>query len=319
MRVHTEDWRTAPPDRLAPLYAAEIARWKSVLEWDAASMCGEVECGRRLGTVQGVLLSDEGGPIVGWAYYLLHRGALQVGGIVASSEWVTERILDLICTSEEAKRAASVTVFVFTDAPGLVPALKRRGLSVERYEYLARPLPWAGPARPRDLHAWRDADFRPAVELLARVYGAPDEARPFAPRGSACEWTEYLAQITSTDGCGELLADSSVVAIGEGEALAGLALASRVGTGTGHLVQLGVDPDAEGRGLGWSLLGAACEGAHRAGCERMTLLVGADNARARRLYARAGFNQVATFVAAGSFQPRRLIKFAAGGGVSALR
>jgi hypothetical protein len=38
----------------------------------------------------------------------------------------------------------------------------------------------------------------------------------------------------------------------------------------------------------------------------MTLLVAASNARARRLYVRAGFESAATFLAAGTFEPRRL-------------
>jgi len=64
-------------------------------------------------------------------------------------------------------------------------------------------------------------------------------------------------------------------------------------------VQLAVDPQFQGRGLGTALLEAACGSAARSGCRRMSLLVCGRNSGARRLYEDAGFNAVGSFVSAG--------------------
>ncbi|NOT24495.1 MAG: GNAT family N-acetyltransferase [Acidobacteria bacterium] len=98
--------------------------------------------------------------------------------------------------------------------------------------------------------------------------------------------------------------------------LGAVALASRVGPGTGHIIQLAVDPQFQRRGTGAALLEAACGSAARAGCRRMTLLVAGPNRTARKLYEEAGFAPTASFVAAGTLdaagQPRRLTSVALG-------
>jgi GNAT superfamily N-acetyltransferase len=65
------------------------------------------------------------------------------------------------------------------------------------------------------------------------------------------------------------------------------------------LEDLVVRPDQRGKGLGTRLLRAAIDWARREGLTRITLLTDADNADARRLYARHGF-------AASAMQPLRL-------------
>jgi ribosomal protein S18 acetylase RimI-like enzyme len=355
MAIRIEDWRAASVDRVAPLYQAEIRRWDARLGWDATSMCTQVELGRRAGTVDGVMLSDESGYTIGWAFYLLHRSSLQVGGFMSTSGSATERMLDVI-VGEAAGRAASLTFFVMDGATDLIPALRRRGLALERYLYLSRTLSGvqtqsdaAGQGYPRSvpsvievldhrsdstsdeasrgadgiepaaiIRPWRAGDLGQATELLAKAYPGADEARPFASHGSWHEWLEYLSQLTETDGCGALLPEGCF-ATTVNERLAALALTSRISEETGHLSQLAVDPDVRGRGLGHALLAATCASAQRAGCRRLTLLVSSGNAAARRLYARAGFDQVAGFVAAGSFQPRRLMRCAPAGEVRARR
>lgn len=50
-----------------------------------------------------------------------------------------------------------------------------------------------------------------------------------------------------------------------------------------------VQPASRGRGIGTMLLQAAFQAARAQGCRRITLLTDADNAAARRFYARHGF------------------------------
>jgi len=99
-RLKCVDWRDLPPARVQPLYAAEAERWAATLEWETASNWAEVERGRHLRTVPGFVVTNDDGTVVGWSYYLIHRGALQVGSFVASSESAAEMMLDAILSDD---------------------------------------------------------------------------------------------------------------------------------------------------------------------------------------------------------------------------
>lgn len=313
MAIACVDWREADRGRLTALYAAEIRRWSDVLGWDTASSWDHIELGRCLGTVSGLCALDADGAIAGWTFYLRHRDVLQVGGFMAASEDTTAALLDAILASDTAARAGSVTLFAFTDAPGLTDALAHRGLTVVRYDYLAKPL-IAEPHTPSlDVRPWRKDDAIAVARLLASAYPMADEGRPFAPRGTAEEWQEYVGQIVNAAGCGTIMPDASFVAPNGPDRMAGVILVTRLATATAHVAQIAVDPATERRGLGRLLIGAACANAREAGCARMTLLVDDRNARARRLYEHARFVAVAGFVSAGRRQPVRLTSVAAGG------
>jgi ribosomal protein S18 acetylase RimI-like enzyme len=204
-------------------------------------------------------------------------------------------------------------MFAFTDAPGLAPALARRGLSVVRYDYLHKPLVEGLLPPIPHLRVWRDDDKGGTAALLALAYPLADEGRPFAPRGTAEEWREYVGQLVSAAGCGMLLPDASFVVQGRNEAIAGLVLTTRLATQTAHIAQIAVAPHAQRRGVGRLLVRAACLRARAAGCDRITLLVEERNAGARQLYEASGFTAAARFVSAGSVQPVRLTSLAAGG------
>jgi ribosomal protein S18 acetylase RimI-like enzyme len=313
MDIVCVDWKQADRERLAPLYAAETARWSVVLGWDTAASWHQVELGRRLGTVFGFLAFDANGAVAGWTFFLLHRGVLQIGGFLAASERATDALLDAILASSVAARAQAVSVFAFTDAPRLTAALGQRGLTVVQYDYLQKPL--AGGLLPPipHLRAWRDDDTSGTAALLASAYPLADDGRPFAPRGTAEEWREYVGQLVGAAGCGTLLPDASFVVQAGDEAIAGLVLTTRLAPGTAHIAQIAVAPRAQRRGLGRLLLRAASVRARAAGCDRVTLLVEERNAGARQLYEASGFAAAARFVSAGSVQPVRLTSLAAGG------
>ena len=95
--------------------------------------------------------------------------------------------------------------------------------------------------------------------------------------------------------------------------LAGVVLVTRLAATTAHIAQSAVDRRAERRGVGRLRVDEACGRARRAGCDRITLLVGGRNARARRLYDTSGFVETASFISAGRLQPLRSTSVAAGG------
>lgn len=77
----------------------------------------------------------------------------------------------------------------------------------------------------------------------------------------------------------------------EKETLAGFAHA-RVTAGEAELLNIGVAPEARGRGTGARLLDALHAALRRAGAEAVFLEVSEHNAPARALYAAAGYTQV---------------------------
>jgi ribosomal protein S18 acetylase RimI-like enzyme len=311
-RLTSIDWRTLSAERMAPLYAAEVERWASALEWETAKDWEEVERGRQIGTVSGLVIADEAGAIVGWCYYLVHKRALQVGSFLTSSDAAAQLMLDSMLSDEIRAAVDAITLFAFADAPGLAAALRVRGLSVDRYWYLGRELQRLPPPRMPDVRRWRPVDLQATAELLGRSYEGGDEARPFAPRGVAEEWSDYIGQLTTGTGCGRLMPEVSVCIPGGPNRLLGVALVTRVAEGTAHLAQLAIDPQMRGRRLGQQLLEMVCAAANQAGCERMTLFVGGRNSRARSLYESSRFEVMANFLAAGTLQPRRSTSVAPG-------
>jgi ribosomal protein S18 acetylase RimI-like enzyme len=318
-RLTPIDWRTLPAARVAPLYAAEIERWGSALEWDSTKDWDEVEKGRQLGTVAGIVVVDDTGASVGWCYYLIHTRSLQIGSFIAASDAAAQVKLDAVLRDEIRASVETITLFAFADAPNLAAALRLRGLTVDRYWYLGRELQRIAPPRLPDVRKWRVDDVQATAELLARSYDARDESRPFAPRGTTEEWTDYVRQLTIGTGCGRLMTDVSVCVPGGPNRLLAVALVTRIAEGTSHLVQLAVDPQMRGRHLGTQLLDVVCSAANQAGCTRMTLFVGGKNSRARSLYESHRFENMASFIAAGSLQPSRSTNAAPGGAVTSRR
>lgn len=91
-----------------------------------------------------------------------------------------------------------------------------------------------------------------------------------------------------------LLSDRSVVAhrAMRGSFLAGFIL-SRMAAGEAEILSVAVDPSQRGRGLAQKLLTLHLRRLAGLGCRRLFLEVDEDNEPARRLYRRAGFNEVA--------------------------
>lgn len=312
-RLKAVDWRTLPGDRMAAVYRTEAERWSSALEWDTAKDWVELERARLLGTATGVAVIDDADVVHGWSYYLVHHRTLQIGAFVSDSEPAAQLMLQRVLAPDVLQAVDAVTFFAFADAQGLAAALRSLGLSVDRYWYLGRDLQRAAPTPLAGMRLWREDDLLATAELFGRAYDRADEARPFAPHGTAAEWTEYAAQLTRGAGCGSLLSQACLCLPGGPNRLQGVALVTRIAQSTAHLAQLVVDPQMQGRRIGIQLLEFACAAATQAGCRRLTLLVGGRNSRARSLYEGSRFEVMGSFLAAGTFQPRRSTSVAPGG------
>lgn len=298
--MNVSDWRTAPPEVVAPLYAAETRRWRRDLHWDISAQWAQVERARVHHTLPGLLAQSRSGDVLGWSFHLLHRDALQVGALVADSPATTERLVDELLRSAEARSASSLMMFGYLDAPGLAACLAPRGFAVQGYRYLQMALDGHDAGSSSGVGTTYDhADATEVTNLLVASYDAVDPLRPFAKSGRRDEWVEYVAQLTVANGCGTFQPEMSPVTRCEFGGLDGAALVTRVGPGVAHLAQVAVHPVVRGRKIGRQLVLSAMTAARRGGCERLTLLVSERNESAGRLYERLGFVETATFASVG--------------------
>ena len=273
------------------------------LDWDTTETLDALERARWNGRVPGFVVRQASGAVAGWTYYVLQGSELQIGALGASSPGTTASLLDAVLASAAARVASRTLFFAHTDAPGIADALAGRGFAVTAEHYLSRTLDRSHTfdLRPREIAAlptWHDDDLAAAAELLQDAYGGPDATRAFAPGNALADWHGYVQQLTRATGCGRFLpALSPVLRSGDGR-LEGAALVTAVSGTSAHLAQLAVRAGRGGAGLGARLLAAALAGAQRAGYARLSLLVNDANARARRLYAGAGFEARGAFVSA---------------------
>ncbi|MGE0863525.1 MAG: GNAT family N-acetyltransferase [Vicinamibacterales bacterium] len=292
-------WHDAASSEVKALYAAETSRWARELQWDIAPQWATVEIARGQQQLPGFIARSAGGNPVGWSFHLLHRHVLQVGALVASEPAITARLVEAILASREARAAASVMMFGYFDAPGLGDILRRRGLGLEGYRYLRKPIEPAA-AGPAFTETYDHSGALAMADLLAASYPAIDPLRPFARNGHHDEWVEYVAQLTCGDACGVFDPALSPVARSKFGGFEGAALVTRVSPRVAHLAQVAVHPVSRGRQIGRHLVTSAVAAAQQSGCDSVTLLVSERNEYALRLYERLGFEETGRdFCAAG--------------------
>lgn len=300
-----EDWRDIDPSELAPLYKAECARYRDVLGWDFEPSCRIIEEARRTGRLPGVALRAPSGKLAGWSYFVVHDGVLQIGGLVADSAARLRRMIDRVLQSPEAAPARGLSAFVYPVSPSLQSALERQRFTVERHPYLSRPVARsvdAGRARPElapNYRRRRLAEVDPAdvVRLTARAYAGLPEARCFATDGRLDQWAHYLGQLLATPACGVYLHEASLaIEDRDTRRLAAAVITTALAPETAHIAQIVVDPDFRRGGLAASLVDGVLEAATALGFSRLSLIVAERNEPARRLYARLGFSESASFI-----------------------
>jgi ribosomal protein S18 acetylase RimI-like enzyme len=291
------DWRELPAATVAELLNIEARWWRAHLGWDLGPAFAGVEPARVSGDLPGLAVKDAAGKIAAWGFFTGDDDVVQIGAMGATDAAAADRLIRTIVAAAEEVGAMAIVAFARPGAVGLTEALAASGFAVDVYRYLEAPTRhFRGFAA--ELRPCSTADFPNLPRLFQRAYQESRELRPFAPRGTAREWTTYVGQLLHTRGCGDFQLRASVVS-----GVAPLDGAA-IGDSTAHLAQVAVDPSARGRGLGQRIIEAAASSARARGFASMTLLVSAGNAPAQTLYDRLGFRQTAAFVAAVRRQPR---------------
>ncbi len=290
-------WAEARPAAMAAVFDAEATRWRDMLAWDTAALWPVLEQARVSGALPGLVLQEADEAVSGWTYAAMRDGELLCGALSAPDAAGTAQLLDGLLALPAAAAASRLVCFAFTAAPDLAPALAARGFQLDPHEYLTRALAAVPPAR-RPGRAWDVRDLDATAELFRASYPASDPGRPFAPHSRPAEWQRYVADLVLGQGCGRFRPSLSIAVPGTGGTLDAAAIVTDLGAGTAHLAQLAVRPGFRGAGLGAAMLASVSASCRAAGFSRLSLLVGASNTTARRLYARAGFTPCAWFVSA---------------------
>jgi ribosomal protein S18 acetylase RimI-like enzyme len=291
------DWRTCDASDAIALVQAEVRAWRERLAWDVAEAWSAIEPARRAGQLPGLIAFDGTGRPAGWTAYLPHDGHLQVMALDARNSLVAASLVDGLLESAEARTCESVIFCVRDAAPGLADILRHRRFDVDRYRFLTRDLSDATPTS-HSMPRWRGHDEAMAA-LCADAYRDSQGVRAFAPDGTRHQWRQYIATLVQGNACGWFLPELSFVvhAPAGGPELSACLMLTDLGTGSAHIAQLAVAPDARGHGLGRRLVTAAIGEASRF-YGQLSLLVSGSNGPAVHLYASAGFRDHAAFIVA---------------------
>lgn len=291
---------------LDPLMEEEESLWLKVLGWDygpTRSFLRDYIMRRMLPGVAMV----EGGKPVGYLYMVIEPERALLGNLyVAKEHWgqglESEIALSAVTAlqSSAALRRIEAQLVLFSGAD-IREAMIRSGFEVYRRHFLALDLKsWQrGKARPADLQlrAWHGSMIEEAARLVYEGYvdGIDSHFSSTFARPNKCQ--DFMANIVQRLGCGRFLPRMTTVGFGAEGEMRGVVIATELSPGVGHLPQITVKPDFQGRGFGAFLVEESLTRFKKAGYRTVSLTVTEANTKAESWYRRMGFAGTLEFYA----------------------
>jgi ribosomal protein S18 acetylase RimI-like enzyme len=288
---------------LRALIREEGAHWGAELLWDFAEVESAVLSGLEAGSVHGFLARAQDQP-VGYGYYLTEGGRVVVGSLFATRSrrglGLEERLLGLIL-GDVLMRAPLRRVecqTLFASSPRVDAVFAAAGFRSAPRHYLTRVTAEPVPAVscPFRLRPVRRDDLGTVAELVHRSHEGSVDAALNQTYATAANCRHFVETLVVRDGCGRFDPDASGIAEGPGGPL-GVLLASRLSAANGHICQVSVEPEVQGRSAGKALLQRALLAFQRAGLAAASLSVTVANEPAYGLYRRWGFTLRKAFAA----------------------
>lgn len=301
--------RTLVGRELDPLLLEETVEWQRDLDWDFAKSADLIRQFTDMRSLAGFGLLSRG-EVIGYGYSVVedHKGL--IGDVYVRALWrdgpaearLFRAVLDDLTRTSGVRRVESQLLL---STPGMNQALRReRGVEVSDRLLMSFPAASAPPLRLGAaagryyIEPWADHHHEAAAGVIALAYKGHIDSRINDQYRTQSGARRFIYNIVQFPGCGTFFRPASFVAFDPPTStMAGIALASFVGSETGHITQLCVTPGARGKGLGYELLRQAMGVLRVNGARRITLTVTAANTEAVRLYESVGFHEVRRFSA----------------------
>jgi ribosomal protein S18 acetylase RimI-like enzyme len=287
------------------LLGDEIDAWQRLLDWDFRPSADLVRRFVRMRQIGGFGLTAGRVPI-GYCYYVCEEGKGLLGDVYVLPEFRTPDLeLRLISAGLSAIWSTPGMHRVESQLMMILPETKARMPDASRLERFRRDFMMAGfqsmriPPR-RDAGVsyvqWSDRDREQAARLIARCYEGHVDARINDQYRSISGARRFLNNIVQYPGCGSFFQPGSLLAVDPVDSrIAGLLLASLIAFDVGHITQVCVDPEWQGRGIASELLRRSVEAMRAQGCRRVSLTVTAANRQACELYEKCGLKKIHEF------------------------
>jgi ribosomal protein S18 acetylase RimI-like enzyme len=313
----TRTLRDVPVRELRPLLQEEAEHWGEELLWDYTEVSQAVAAGLERRTLIGRVAQD-GGRAAAYCYYMLDSGRAIVGALFAGRDYrgqgLEERLLDDVLTDAQSspgnERVECQTLF--STAREADRRFLRAGFKSRRRHYLVCQLDKSppSPAPVVDLRPIKREDLWAVSEIIYRSHHGSLDAALNLTYATPAHCRGFVETLVLRSGCGRFDAPASFLAPGRNGPQAVL-LASRLSSGNGHICQVSVAPEAQGKGLGSALMTAALRGFRDEGLETASLSVTVENQRAYQLFQSLGFAVRKEFAAHAWVRPPALLELPA--------
>jgi ribosomal protein S18 acetylase RimI-like enzyme len=307
--VRTRPLAEVSARELAPLLREECLHWNAELYWDYSDVSSAVASGLERRALAGCVIQD-GLRLAAYCYYMLDAGRAVVGSVYSAEAFrgrgLEEALLERVLADAQAipgnDRVECQTLF--STARAADDLFMRAGFQSRTRHYLVRSLsqglpPAPGPVRLRPLGR---EDLGVAAQIVHRSHEGSLDAALNLTYATPALCRGFVETLVLRAGCGRFDPEASFIAEERGVAV-GVLLASHLSPSNGHVCQVSVSPEAQGRGLGTVLVTSALDAFRRQGLATASLSVTLENRRAYALYTRLGFRVRKEFAAHAWLRP----------------
>lgn len=319
--MRTRPLREVTLRELRPVLDEECAAWQAELGWDFSDVRAAVATGIDRGSLPGRVVM-EGARASAYCYYMVDAGRVIIGSIFADREHrgrgIEDALVNAVVVDARGERGSGrvecQTLFCTSDTADL--RFEATGFASRARHYMRRdlrePLPPRDPPLPGGvaLRPLRREDLPAAAEIVYRSHVGTVDAALNLTYATPATCRAFVETLVLRSGCGRFDAEASQLADGPRGPVAVL-VASRLAAANGHVCQVSVTPEAQGRGIGAALMAAAMHSFREQGLASATLSVTVSNDRAHRLYELLGFRLKRTFGAHAWVRPPAKIELPA--------
>jgi len=313
MDLDIADLRKVDPRALDALMGEEAELWLERLGWDYRPTQSFLRGYIKRHMLPGFAVF-EGSRAQGYLYIVLEGDRGIVGNVyVARERWGDGLEGRLAAAAAEALQAtpgvrrieAQLLIFSGADVAG---ALGDAGFEIFRRHFLSLELNSRDDVREApdglELRHWDNDKIGEASRVVFEGYRGGVDAYFSSSFGRADRCREFVANLVRRAGCGRFLPTMSTVGFGPEGEMVGVVIATQLSDAVGHLPQISVAPEAQGRGFGTFLVAESLRRFRKAGYHSVSLTVTEENRRAYDWYLRFGFADILPFDAYLWLRPR---------------